>query len=193
MEESATEAVPHEPVSNGQLAPPPFKSLGKSSLFDRSQLDEATSITQFISHTGKKIALKRKEKKSVRGLQSELGDGSVGSSVPGTYAGYDDLTSTSSSIWKSDTSYGININALLDKIEAASDSRGKSQSSGGKNSQPSHFEGKPEKLWVEKWRPRTFLDLVGNEVNNRRILGWLRQWAPLVFKEELPTTLHWKV
>lgn len=187
MEESATEAVPPEPVSNGQLAPPPFKSLGKSSLFDRSQLDEATSITQFISHTGKKIALKRKEKKSVRGLQSGLGDGSVGSSVPGTYAGYDDLTSTSSSIWKSDTSYGININALLDKIEAASDSRGVSQSSGGKNSQSSYFEGKPEKLWVEKWRPRTFLDLVGNEVNNRRILGWLRQWAPLVFKEELPT------
>ena len=41
-------------------------------------------------------------------------------------------------------------------------------------------------LWTEKWRPKRFLDLVGNERLNRRVLFWLRQWSPLVFNEELP-------
>lgn len=43
-----------------------------------------------------------------------------------------------------------------------------------------------DKLWVEKWSPRKFLDLVGNEKTNRRVLRWIRQWSACTFNEQLP-------
>ncbi|QLQ78165.1 hypothetical protein HG537_0A04120 [Torulaspora globosa] len=43
-----------------------------------------------------------------------------------------------------------------------------------------------DRLWVEKWSPKKFLDLVGNEKTNRRVLAWIRQWSPCVFNEQLP-------
>lgn len=85
-------------------------------------------------------------------------------------------------VWKQDETYGVNINALLDRIEARSSDEG---SRGiDKNNVP--MLRPKNKLWVEKWRPRNFLDLVGNERTNRRVLRWLRQWSPAVFKEQLP-------
>lgn len=86
-------------------------------------------------------------------------------------------------VWKEDETYGININALLDRIDARGSDEGSCRVN--KNSNLSALRPK-NKLWVEKWRPRNFLDLVGNERTNRRVLRWLRQWSPAVFKEQLP-------
>ncbi|KXJ95390.1 P-loop containing nucleoside triphosphate hydrolase protein [Microdochium bolleyi] len=42
---------------------------------------------------------------------------------------------------------------------------------------------KPKKslLWTEKYRARTFVDLVGDDYTNRNVLRWLKRWDPLVF------------
>ncbi|GCE99465.1 hypothetical protein ZYGM_002917 [Zygosaccharomyces mellis] len=87
------------------------------------------------------------------------------------------------SLWHEDENYGININALLDNIESDSGSSGHHQDT--KIAKPYNNE-----LWVEKWRPRKFIDLVGNEKTNRRVLRWLRQWSPAVFQESLPQPLY---
>ncbi|OAA56949.1 ATPase, AAA-type, core [Niveomyces insectorum RCEF 264] len=36
-------------------------------------------------------------------------------------------------------------------------------------------------LWTEKYRARTFLDLVGDDYTNRLVLRWLKRWDPVVF------------
>lgn len=44
-------------------------------------------------------------------------------------------------------------------------------------------------LWVEKWRPKSFLDLVGNEKANRLALRWLRHWSTAVYGEDIAEEL----
>ena len=140
--------------------------LGKSSLFDaevgeadgNSNETAAEGIT-FVSSDG--VSVTRRRRGVVQG--------------PLEYSG--------ASAWQGDASYGININALLDRIEArAGDSDVKETEEASRASgtdSPANGD-----LWVERWRPKGFLDLVGNEKANRRILKWLRDWAPLVFKEQ---------
>ncbi|KAI8869045.1 P-loop containing nucleoside triphosphate hydrolase protein [Ramicandelaber brevisporus] len=36
-------------------------------------------------------------------------------------------------------------------------------------------------LWVDKYRPRTFVDLVSDDKTNRNVLRWLKQWDSCVF------------
>ncbi|KAL2256559.1 hypothetical protein VTK26DRAFT_1488 [Humicola hyalothermophila] len=36
-------------------------------------------------------------------------------------------------------------------------------------------------LWTEKYRARTFMDLVGDDLTNRQVLRWLKRWDPIVF------------
>ena len=36
-------------------------------------------------------------------------------------------------------------------------------------------------LWTEKYRARTFMDLVGDDLTNRQVLRWLKRWDPMVF------------
>lgn len=36
-------------------------------------------------------------------------------------------------------------------------------------------------LWTEKYRARTFIDLVGDDLTNRQVLRWLKRWDPIVF------------
>ncbi|CCD26307.1 Ctf18p NDAI_0H01330 [Naumovozyma dairenensis CBS 421] len=139
--------------------------------------DDDDDIHQFISCTGKVIKLVRK--RSDRGaLVSSEAIPNYQQQEPSN----DEENDNGKAIWKSDQSYGININALLDRIESkSSDSRQINKSTSKRKR-----KSKNETLWVEKWRPKSFLDLVGNEKTNRRILGWLRKWAPAVFKEQLP-------
>ena len=98
--------------------------------------------------------------------------------------------------WSADEAYGININALLDRIE---NDVGDSTPTNNLQPQKDIDKDKDKKrlssgntLWTEKWRPHKFLDLVGNERLNRRVLFWLRQWSPLVFDEELPELTTFK-
>lgn len=145
--------------------------LGQSSLFDTGDGERAASddtigvhqddINAFVSSTGETVKLRKKPAKSISESIS--------------------LYTNPNTAWRSDDAYGININYLLDKIEASSEDRHNVHKTSTAARKVSN-----ETLWVEKWRPRKFLDLVGNEKTNRRMLSWLRQWTPAVFKEQLP-------
>lgn len=37
------------------------------------------------------------------------------------------------------------------------------------------------KLWVEKYRPKTYFELLSDESTNRRLLTWLKMWDKIVF------------
>lgn len=37
------------------------------------------------------------------------------------------------------------------------------------------------KLWVDKYRPKTYFDLLSDESTNRRLLTWLKMWDKIVF------------
>ncbi|SCV00266.1 LAMI_0G03950g1_1 [Lachancea mirantina] len=80
--------------------------------------------------------------------------------------------------WNSEESYGINVNELLDRIEWGGS--GVTLERRKKN-----HKSTSKRLWTETWKPKSFLDLVGNERANRMILKWLRQWSPLVFGEKM--------
>eukprot|EP01127_Copromyxa_protea_P006870 TRINITY_DN16813_c0_g1_i1.p1 TRINITY_DN16813_c0_g1~~TRINITY_DN16813_c0_g1_i1.p1 ORF type:complete len:840 (+),score=161.92 TRINITY_DN16813_c0_g1_i1:20-2539(+) len=38
-------------------------------------------------------------------------------------------------------------------------------------------------LWVDKYAPKSFLDLLSDDKTNRSILSWLKEWDPYVFKK----------
>ncbi|KAK4235231.1 chromosome transmission fidelity protein 18 [Achaetomium macrosporum] len=42
-------------------------------------------------------------------------------------------------------------------------------------------------LWTEKYRARTFMDLVGDDLTNRHVLRWLKRWDPIVFPHAAKT------
>lgn len=89
---------------------------------------------------------------------------------------------TNTNVWQNDETYGININALLNKIENNSNAS-KAIIQKKKKTVSNTKQNKIEKLWVEKWRPKNFIHLVGNDKTNRRLLSWLRQWSNAVFNE----------
>lgn len=157
--------------------------LGKSSLFNSGDkdADHAKEVTRylkaddvgqeadsrvhtFVTSRGKVCKLERK--RASRPLQP----------IEHQLFGLD----ASKAAWREDENYGININALLDSIEG--------QETGKERNSTVDENGASggTRLWVEKWCPRNFLDLVGNEKTNRRVLRWLRQWSPCVFNEQLP-------
>ncbi|KAI9332801.1 hypothetical protein BDR26DRAFT_868938 [Obelidium mucronatum] len=41
------------------------------------------------------------------------------------------------------------------------------------------------KLWVDKYAPRMYIDLVGDERINREVLTWVKQWDHCVFKKPI--------
>lgn len=51
-------------------------------------------------------------------------------------------------------------------------------------------------LWVEKYKPKKYVDLLSDEATNRSLLQWLKMWDKVVFgkeivkKEEKPGTLN---
>ena len=47
-------------------------------------------------------------------------------------------------------------------------------------------EDQPQtELWVEKFRPRTFVDLLSDDGTNRVLLKWLKLWDKAVFGREV--------
>lgn len=79
---------------------------------------------------------------------------------------------------------GININELLDKIEYNDNLKKSDAVLLAVDKEPT-IPGRNDILWAEKWRPRTFLELVGNERTNRYALRWLRRWSKCVFGEQV--------
>lgn len=37
-------------------------------------------------------------------------------------------------------------------------------------------------LWVEKYKPSKYLDLLSDESTNRNLLKWLKMWDKIVFQ-----------
>lgn len=42
-------------------------------------------------------------------------------------------------------------------------------------------EEKEQELWVEKYRPQKYMDLLSDETTNRSLLQWLKLWDKVVF------------
>lgn len=72
--------------------------------------------------------------------------------------------------------YGFTLNELFAKLEVQ---RLKDQST-----EESYIKKScNDILWAEKWRPKDFLDFVGNEATNRKILRWMKQWDRVVYEK----------
>ena len=41
-------------------------------------------------------------------------------------------------------------------------------------------------LWVEKFKPRSYMQLLSDDGTNRNLLHWLKLWDKMVFNRELP-------
>lgn len=50
--------------------------------------------------------------------------------------------------------------------------------------QPGHASHSVD-LWVDKYRPKSYMDLLSDESSNRSLLQWLKLWDKVVFKREV--------
>lgn len=57
----------------------------------------------------------------------------------------------------------------------------KSRQKKKKRVQPKDDSGQ---LWVDKYRPTSFMDLMGDQRLNRDVLRWVKQWDYCVFKKK---------
>lgn len=46
-------------------------------------------------------------------------------------------------------------------------------------------KGAPSRLWVDKYSPRSFLELLSDEKINRSVLSWLKEWDGVVFQRDV--------
>ena len=49
--------------------------------------------------------------------------------------------------------------------------------------------GSESQLWVDKYAPESFLDLISDERTNRQVLHWVKTWDPIVFGRPGPAPL----
>ena len=42
-----------------------------------------------------------------------------------------------------------------------------------------------DKLWVDKYKPKKYVDLLSDETTNRSLLQWLKHWDKVVFNQEV--------
>ncbi|KAH3673255.1 hypothetical protein WICPIJ_009874 [Wickerhamomyces pijperi] len=87
-------------------------------------------------------------------------------------------------------SYGLNINNLYSKLETERLQNHKTNEKSYMNNLKVKNEPgstgvnkQTETLWVEKWRPRKYMDFIGNEQTNRKIIHWFKQWDRVVFEK----------
>jgi chromosome transmission fidelity protein 18 len=84
--------------------------------------------------------------------------------------------------------YGIDIHELIDGASKELAERAEKPASAPMPDEPlpsveDHTAKKPRRtlLWTEKYRARSFMDLVGDDLTNRQVLKWLKRWDPIVF------------
>ncbi|OBA28805.1 hypothetical protein HANVADRAFT_51254 [Hanseniaspora valbyensis NRRL Y-1626] len=75
---------------------------------------------------------------------------------------------------KSESNYGMNVAELLNQIDLEKDTTEKEDT---KLDLPSENEKLGAKLWVDKYKPSNFLDIVGHEENKMHIMRWLKMWS----------------
>ncbi|EFE35808.1 uncharacterized protein ARB_04742 [Trichophyton benhamiae CBS 112371] len=77
--------------------------------------------------------------------------------------------------------YGIDIHQLMDEAKRLEPSAPaavpsvEAQGSVPGTAKPAH------RLWTEKYRARSFKDLIGDDRTHRTVLRWLKAWDPIVF------------
>ncbi|KAK9137857.1 hypothetical protein Sjap_008451 [Stephania japonica] len=81
------------------------------------------------------------------------------------------------------------INTLMEKIEKETLTKALKASSEF-NGGSTHLENVPdrEQLWVEKYAPKSFSELLSDEQTNREVLLWLKQWDSCVFGSQIRST-----
>lgn len=42
-------------------------------------------------------------------------------------------------------------------------------------------------MWVEKYKPRRYMELLSDETTNRNLLSWIKQWDRCVFNRDIST------
>lgn len=85
--------------------------------------------------------------------------------------------------------FGVDVHAIVDQISASKPQQSKEVETvppSNPISCPYDAAQAPttsgsSQLWTEKYRPRKFTDLVGDERTHRAVLKWLKCWDPLVF------------
>ena len=89
--------------------------------------------------------------------------------------------------------YGIDIHALVDEGKAILESQvdqvvtpNETVLSTTEQDQASASSATRTHLWTEKYRPRKFTDLIGDERTHRSVLRWLKAWEPIVFPSQHP-------
>jgi len=74
----------------------------------------------------------------------------------------------------------IPIHRLMDELSATT-----AQRLMHPNADPStssdHSSRTGETLWVDRYRPKRFTDLIGDERVHREVLAWVKQWDQCVF------------
>ncbi|XP_020231896.1 chromosome transmission fidelity protein 18 homolog [Cajanus cajan] len=81
------------------------------------------------------------------------------------------------------------INAILERLEQEAFAKALETSSEGQ-SVPDVPEAQlvHEQLWVDKYAPNSFTELLSDEQTNREVLLWLKQWDSYVFGSEIRST-----
>ncbi|WVY98392.1 hypothetical protein V8G54_030543 [Vigna mungo] len=81
------------------------------------------------------------------------------------------------------------INVILERLEQEAFAKALEASSEGQ-SVPDVPEEQMvnEQLWVDKYAPKSFTELLSDEQTNREVLLWLKQWDSVVFGSEIRST-----
>ncbi|KAH1229062.1 Chromosome transmission fidelity protein 18 [Glycine max] len=81
------------------------------------------------------------------------------------------------------------VNVILERLEQEAFAKALEASSEGQSvldvpeAQMVH-----ERLWVDKYAPKSFTELLSDEQTNREVLLWLKQWDSIVFGSEIRST-----
>ncbi|XP_057783612.1 uncharacterized protein LOC131001284 [Salvia miltiorrhiza] len=82
------------------------------------------------------------------------------------------------------------VRVLMEKVEQEQFTKALQGSVEGDSTEvvPSTSPVTTEQLWVEKYAPSSFTELLSDEKTNREVLLWLKQWDSCVFGSEIKST-----
>ncbi|KAH9966853.1 P-loop containing nucleoside triphosphate hydrolase protein [Russula dissimulans] len=145
----------NDPSSSSQSVPPQFTSVTPTFPF-RQNMSRAEPVLprpslRSSTFDGKSIFLKRKSRRA------SAPDKSMGNLL--------------------DTP----IHRLLDELSAATAQRLMHSDSDPSTSKDPSSPSTEETLWVDRYRPKRFTDLLGDERVHREVLAWVKQWDLCVF------------
>ncbi|KAH7384845.1 chromosome transmission fidelity protein-like protein 18 [Cadophora sp. MPI-SDFR-AT-0126] len=146
--------VPEAPESLDPTVLPSFLSKGK------------TKTTEILTCSGKSISIQHRKK---------------GAAVP-----FEQMVAARSTVKPGRAKksyYGVDIHSLIDEASKETKSKAKAPADILPSVENSGVKEKPKRtlMWSEKYRARTFMELVGDDRTHRQVLKWLKSWDSLVF------------